>query len=65
MSCAHAYVIATLKGPYHIIPDYILIMHKLHFHFLSLVACRLHDGPVSCLQLRYESESAARAILEC
>ena len=43
----------------------ILTMHKRHFHFLSVVADRLQDGPAACLQLQNESESAVRALLKC
>ena len=43
----------------------ILIMPERHFHFLSVVADRLEDGPAAWLQLRNQSESAARALLKC
>ena len=43
----------------------ILIMHERYFHFLSVVADRLQDGPAARPQLRNESESAARALLKC
>ena len=42
----------------------ILIMPERHFHFHSVVAARLQDHPVACLQLRKESESAAWALLK-
>ena len=38
-------------------------MPEWHFHFLSVVVVRLQDGPAACPQLRSESESAARALL--
>ena len=38
-------------------------MPERHFHFLSVVAARLQDGPAACPQLRNESESANRALL--
>ena len=47
------------------IPVNILIMHELHFPFLSVVADMLQDGPAACLQLRNESESDAPALLKC
>ena len=43
----------------------ILIMPERHFHFLSVVADRLQDGPAAWPQLRNESESAVRALLKC
>ena len=43
----------------------ILIMPERHFHFLSVVADRLQDGPSAWPQLRNESESAAQALLKC
>ena len=35
----------------------ILIMHEWRFHFLSVVADRLQDGPAACPQLWNESGS--------
>ena len=42
-------------------------MHEQYFHFLSVDADRLQDGPAACPQLWNESESAARrrALLIC
>ena len=41
----------------------ILIMPERHFHFHSVVAARVQDHPVTCLQLRRESESAGYSLL--
>ena len=41
----------------------ILIMHERHFHFLSVVADRLQDGPEACPQLWNESISAACTVV--
>ena len=43
----------------------ILIMPELQFHFLSVVADRLQDGPAAFPHLRNESESADWALLKC
>ena len=62
-------ICSSLKEPYHLDKrEYlinILIMHKKHFHFLSVIADRLQNGPAACQELPNESESAAYALLKC